>query len=223
MYTTVLFDIDDTLLDFKRSEEIGLKSCWSRFFPDLEQETFVREYCRINRALWKQVEQGSVSPTFLKQARFSQVAAHFGIPFDPAVSHHFEELLIEQTRFLEGAEELLHHLKERHVKIGFVTNGFAHIQHSKYKLLKLSRFTDVLVISEEEGISKPHPKIFKKALDLMGAKASDTLMVGDSLESDGQGARNLNMKFCWYNPFRMAGHWEPDYTIAHLDEIGKIF
>lgn len=221
-YSAVLFDLDDTLIDFKKSEGISLRNCHKKYFAHLgDFEIFERDYTRINRALWKQVEQGSITTTFLGQERFRQLAVHFGVEPDPEFPRYYEQQLIEHSHLIDGAIDLLEHLKLSQIKIGFLTNGFAHIQHSKYRNLNLARYSDVLVISEEVGVSKPHPYIFQKALEIIGTEASATLMVGDSLESDGKGARNIGMGFCWYNPEDLSHSlgWEPELIIKHLNKL----
>jgi FMN phosphatase YigB (HAD superfamily) len=80
------------------------------------------------------------------------------------------------------------------------------------------------VISEELGFSKPHPQIFLHALKLTNTEIANTLMVGDSLSSDGEGARRLGMPFCWYNPEQAQNNrnWQPDFMISDLSSLPDI-
>jgi YjjG family noncanonical pyrimidine nucleotidase len=221
-YSTILFDIDDTLVDFKRSEKISLKNCHLKFFQNVPDfAVFEKEYVKINRALWRQVELGTITTTFLAQERFKQVAECFKIPLNIACIQYYAEQLIEHSQLIEGALELLERLKRQGMKIGFLTNGFAYLQHNKYKNLDLARYSNVLVISEEVGFSKPHPEIFRQALLSIKSRADETLMVGDSLESDGKGAKQSGMGFCWYNANQAPNSldWEPELIISDLDEL----
>ena len=219
-YSTVFFDIDDTLIDFKKSEKIGLENCHASFFSHLvDFASFEKEYVRINRSLWKLVEQGTIVSSFVGNERFRQLSELFHIPHNLDCPRFYEEQLIQHSVLIEGAVDLLEHLQKKDIKIGFLTNGFARLQHSKYNKLNLRRFSDVLIISEEVGFSKPHPEIFRQALLAIGSEAKETLMVGDSIESDGKGAKLANMGFCWYTKEPHPLDWEPELIISDLKEL----
>ncbi len=221
--SAIFFDLDDTLIDFKSSEKISLKHCYERYFDALiDYDIFLSDYSRINRDLWNQLEQGKVSAQIVRKRRFQQLTHLYQMAFDAEIMLYFEQELIHHSTWVDGAVDLLETLKAANFKIGFVTNGFAHMQRNKYTNLNLSYYSSTLVISEEVGFAKPHPQIFQHALSLLGARADDTLMVGDSLTSDGEGARKLGMPFCWYNPHRNPNHpdWQPDLTIHKLSALG---
>jgi 2-haloacid dehalogenase len=205
-YSTVLFDLDDTLVDFKESERLSLKACHAQFFSHLiPEDIFLRDYHHINQALWQQVEKGSIPVSLVGLARFQQLADLHQMALPPGVRLFYEQQLIRNAKLIEGAERLLDSLLARRIHIGFITNGISEVQRGKYEELGLSRYSDVLVISEDVGCSKPDARIFHHILARMQARAEDTLMVGDSLSSDGEGARGVAMPFCWYNPGRCPG------------------
>ncbi|MBI3508569.1 MAG: noncanonical pyrimidine nucleotidase, YjjG family [Chlamydiia bacterium] len=214
----ILFDLDDTLIDFKQSEQISLHNCYRAFFAEkVGFEAFEKQYTQINRALWKAVEEGKCSTTHVGQERFRQLADLFGVPFHSKVPLYYEQQLVQHATWISGAEAFLQKIQRQKIKIGYLTNGFSHVQQSKFRNLGLDRFSNILVISEEVGVPKPHPAIFHHALQLLGTKAEETLMVGDSLVSDGQGARSVGMKFCWYNPSRIPPpDWTPDLILTQL-------
>lgn len=218
----VLFDLDDTLIDFKKSEEISLKKCYARYFYHLVSlEAFQGHYNQINRALWDLAEAGKISISSIGRKRFQELSELYRVPFLPEIGPFYEQELVSNSEWLEGAEELLHAIKSKSIPIGFVTNGFTHLQKNKERKLGLSRFSKILVISEECGVAKPHPKIFTLALELIESHPSQTLMVGDSLTSDGQGAKNVQMPFCWYNPKRLPNSldWQPAFVIHELKDL----
>lgn len=223
--SAVLFDLDDTLIDFRKSETISLQNCYDRYFHHLiSWDAFQEHYTFINRALWDLAEAGEIPISGIGHRRFQELSEKYCIPFLPEISSFYEEELIMHSDWTEGAEELLEELQTKQVPIGFVTNGFSYLQQRKNQKLQLSRFSKILVISEECGVAKPHPKIFQHALDQLVAHPDQTLMVGDSLSSDGQGARNMSMPFCWYNP-KQASHsldWEPTFIIHALKDLLKV-
>jgi 2-haloacid dehalogenase len=225
-YSAVLFDLDDTLIDFKKSEGISLRKCYAKYFHHLVSwEAFQAHYATINRALWNLAEEGKIPTSAIGDLRFQQIADLYRIPFIPEIVQFYEEQLIYNSEWNDGAEELLKILKHQSIPIAFITNGFTHLQRDKQKKLGLSRFSQIMVVSEECGVAKPHPKIFHTALNLIKTDPSCTLMIGDSLTSDGQGAKNVQMPFCWYNPHRLPNplDWEPDLVIHALKDCISIF
>ena len=218
-FHAIFFDIDDTLIDFKKSETLSLNQCHDYFFKNhVDLQQFYTDYSRMNHSLWKLAEENKISPAIIGAERFRQISDHYGLPINAEIPSYYEEQLIQNSTWIKGAPELLTAIKEHNIKIGFVTNGFSHIQKSKYKKLNLARYSDILVISEELGFSKPHPQIFLHALKLTNTEIANTLMVGDSLSSDGEGARRLGMPFCWYNPRQVQNtrDWQPDFMISDL-------
>src|ERR1700722_20374067 len=142
-YPTILFDIDDTLVDFKASEQASLKICYANFFKHLiAEDVFLRDYNRINHALWQEVEEGNISAGVVGSTRFRQLTDLHQICFSPDIPHDYEQQLVKNSHFIEGAEELLDALLCKQIKIGFISNGLSHIQRSKYKNLRLSRYSD---------------------------------------------------------------------------------
>ena len=225
-YEAVLFDLDDTLIDFKRSEGISLRKCYARYFHHLVSwDAFQTHYLSINRALWNLAEEGEIRTSAIGDLRFQQLADLYRIPFIPEIVQFYEEQLIFNSHWIEGAEELLGALKDRSIPVAFITNGFTHLQRDKQKKLGLSRYSQIMVVSGECGVAKPHPKIFQTALELIKSDPLNTLMIGDSLTSDGQGAKNLKMPFCWYNPHRLPtpSDWQPDIVIHTLKDCLSIF
>jgi YjjG family noncanonical pyrimidine nucleotidase len=221
-YQAVLFDIDDTLIDFRRSETLSLKSCYDHFFKSvIDFASFANDYSRINRALWNQAEEGIISTAIIGTERFKQLTAFYDTPYAPDIPQHYEREIITHSAWIEGASDFLHQLKEKRIEIAYVTNGFAHMQRAKYLKLDLKRFSDILVISEEVGFSKPHPTIFLHALSHIQKKPEEVLMIGDSLSSDGEGARKLNIPFCWFNPKKNPNpkDWQPVMTLSSFSEF----
>ena len=218
-FSAILFDLDDTLIDFKKSEGISLRKCYANYFAHLSPwDVFQTHYNRVNRHLWDQAETGKIRTSMIGEMRFQEISNLYGVPYIPEIVQFYEEALVHHSEWIEGAEVLLETLQAHSIPIGFVTNGFTHLQREKERKLRLSRFSEIMIISEECGVAKPHPQIFHHALEKIQSVPGKTLMIGDSLSSDGQGAQNVQMPFCWYNPNRLENphSWQPTLIVHTL-------
>lgn len=201
-YKAIIFDLDDTLFDFGASEIIGLEQVYHvHFAGHIEQGTYTDHYHAINKDLWGKVDLGQLTPKEIKFMRFQQLVERSGLKSvdHMAASLAYETALSESVIWLEGAEEAIEIFK-KHAKLGIITNSLTGIQVGKCHRAGVYRWCQCVLISEQVGMAKPDPRIFKLACDNLGVKPSETLMVGDSLSADYQGAMNVGMDFCWVNP-----------------------
>ena len=116
------------------------------------------------------------------------------------------------------AIELLEHLRQDN-GIHLITNGFAEVQNVKIKESGIDRYIDTMTVSEEIGIKKPDPRIFKYALEKAGAKAEDSLMVGDDLQVDVLPAKTVGMRQCFFNRKDITHNEIIDMEIRDLAEL----
>jgi len=100
---------------------------------------------------------------------------------------------IETTTEIKPARQVLSELKP-YYRLGVISNSLGRNTEIDLARTGLRDFFDVLVVSSEIGKRKPHPKIFQSALEAMGLKAEEATMVGDNLEEDIVGAKNVGMK-----------------------------
>lgn len=125
---------------------------------------------------------------------------------------------------LAGATELLNALRGK-VKLGIITNGFTELQQVRLERTGFRNHFDVLIISEQVGVAKPHPDIFEHALSVMGSPARErVLMVGDNPDSDILGGLNAGLQTCWINAEHKpepAGI-KPHYQVTSLPELESI-
>lgn len=139
------------------------------------------------------------------------------------LSDFFIELRRGRQRLLPDARELLQELSGTY-RLGLVTNGAPDLQREKLTASGLEPFFSAVVVSGELGIGKPRPEIFHAAIEALGTKPSEALMVGNSLRRDIAGAQASGLRSIW---IEIPGSEEtaaatPDFTIHHLVEIRKI-
>lgn len=223
-YTTVLFDADATLFDFKRSEHEAVVDCLT--YAGLPaDDSVVKKYSEINEGYWKRLERGEVTKEELFSARWKDTLEYYGYDFSAeAMGDMYLEKLSEKAYLIEGAADICRELFG-HVRLYIVTNGYARVQHKRFDSCELLKFFDGMFISEEMGAEKPSREYF----DAVFARIPDidkdkTVIIGDSLSSDIKGGINAGIDTCWYNPMCAPA---PDgmnitHTITELSQIKKI-
>jgi len=109
-------------------------------------------------------------------------------------------------------------LKKRNLLLGIITNGFGEFQLNNIESLGIKEYFDIILVSEWEGVKKPDPEIFNRALMKLGLAANQSVFIGDHPANDVQAANNVGMIGVW----NKDSQWfdvEADYTIDDLAEI----
>ncbi len=221
MITTLFWDIDDTLLDFKRGEAAAIRLTLAQIGIEPTEET-VRLYSEINEALWKRLERGEVTREQILVGRFEALFASLGFAGDaPMTQELYFSYLGEQHGFVEGAQETLDALRGRYPMYA-VSNGTTVIQHKRLAASGLHRYFDRIFLSQEIGAEKPFAAFFDACFAaLPDVRRDQVLIIGDSLTSDMRGGAGAGLRTCWFNPHgkeNNLGVWI-DYEIAALTEL----
>ncbi|MGG4102416.1 YjjG family noncanonical pyrimidine nucleotidase [Paenibacillus lautus] len=226
-YNVILFDADETLYDYAKSEAFAL----SGVFGEIDQEctdAIVDSYRRINQQLWRDFEQGKVTQSDLRTARFDRLLAEHDIKcaLDAnAFSDVYIKYLGQGSFLMEGAEELCSQLAERGQRMAIITNGIKEVQFNRINRSVLCDSFECIIVSEDAGSQKPHEGIFDYAFNKLNhPDKKEVLIVGDSLTSDIQGGIRYGIDTCWYNPLRKANPTsiQPKYEIHSLMELHDI-
>lgn len=224
-FEIVLWDVDQTLLDFSLSQSHALKESFRRFGRETQEAT-VALYAGINDSWWKRYELGQVAKEELLTGRFASLFASMGIGDIPVEEFAaiYQKALGEVYYFRDNAYELCCKLKEV-VRQYAVTNGVSATQRNKLRLSGLDKVFDGIFISEELGSPKPYLAYFENCFRrIPDFKREKTLIVGDSLSSDMRGGNNAQIACCWYNPDGKVNDTEVriDYEIRNLWELEGI-
>jgi len=223
-YKLVLFDVDHTLLDFDLAEHRAIEQAWSTYFSECSSKEQYREVHRdINTSLWREVEQGNIRPGFVRLERSRRLLARYGLDESLAevLGDRFLKTLSETAVWLTGAEAAFAYASS-HFKVGLVTNGLCAVQYPRVDSLGIRSMLSTYQISEEVGVSKPHPEMIERAIKEGKVEPSECLMVGDSLTSDYQGAINAGVDFCWLNTDGKAlpsRYPVPQFVVKDLREL----
>jgi putative hydrolase of the HAD superfamily len=200
--TDIFFDLDHTLWDFDRNSFLAFKRVFNTFGIKLKVERFTAVYEPINVAYWKLYREEKVSKEQLRRGRLIDAFEHFEMNFslqridDMAVSY-IDELPLDNHLF-DGAIEILDYLIEKYT-LHIITNGFEEVQHIKLMNSGIHGYFKTVTSSEEVGLKKPNPVIFKTALEKADVLKQSSLMIGDSFEADILGAEAFGMRTVFFN------------------------
>jgi putative hydrolase of the HAD superfamily len=209
----IVFDLDGTLLDRRLSFERFVRDQWERFSRVL-QSVDETEYVRI----MVELDRDGYAP---RKELFAGTLARFGLPSELA-----EPLLRDYRAGFPGAcvlfpdaAETLSSLRAAGLRLGLITNGSVRMQSSKLKCLALAPAFDAVLISDAEGVSKPDPEIFRRALERLNTRPEHAVFVGDHPEVDVYGARQAGMKAIWRRDRTLSRAVEADAVIEELGDL----
>lgn len=203
-YDTILFDADNTLLDFLRSEREAL--CDSlQGMGVCPNEAMLQAYSKINDATWKRLEKGEITKLELREVRFFEFCKYFGLALDvPKLANAYLDALATKSFLMEGALAVCTALAKA-CRLYIITNGIAAVQHGRFDTSPLRPLFRDVFISDELGHEKPHRAFFDcVAARIPHFEPASTLVIGDSLSSDISGGIGAGLDTCWLNPKRAA-------------------
>ena len=203
-----LLDVDDTLLDFKRGEREQVLTTLRKFgFAATPQAA--ERYHDINDALWKQLEQGTVTREQLLTLRFERLLAEFGWQGDAReINRDYFEGLSEKAYLIDGAKQFLLNLKERGRRYA-VTNGSAYVQGKRTAAAGIDTLFDAAFVSERVGHNKPSPAYAAFVREhIPSFDAARAVWIGDSLTSDLPCAQALGVDFILFCPDGVPAGYE---------------
>lgn len=221
-YDVILWDVDDTLLDFPYSQKTSLIKAAEKIGVTVTEEMNAR-YAAINDGWWKRLEKGEVTKQQLLTGRFLEWFADCGIVCEnvDAFRDNYERGLGQIYRYRDNSLQVCKALQGKCRQFA-VTNGVTAPQLSKLKLAGFFDIMENIFISEQLGAPKPQRLFFDRVLETMPEVARNRiLIVGDSLSSDMRGGNNAGIATCWYNPTdRMnTTEVETDFIIRNLKEV----
>lgn len=229
-YKHLFFDLDHTLWDFDANAKETLHEIYLEFeLPgrfSAPFDDFYRSYLYHNEILWNRYHQGLIKADELKWKRMWRTLLDFKIgdePLSKSMSGRFLELLPTKKSLFPHTREILDYLLEKKYILHLITNGFENTQMSKISNSGLTHYFTHLITSEASNSLKPQKEIFEYAMKLAGASLEESIMIGDNLEADIQGAINAGMDSVFVNHVQASTNLKPTFTVTHLRELEFIF
>lgn len=227
-YRYIFFDLDRTLWDFDAAAEVAFEKIYEQYhlkergIPSPHE--FYMVYHPLNEKLWELYRANQITKDDLNRTRFLKPLEHYGI-HDVELADHLSEDYIYWSprivRLVPGTMELLEYLKPKY-HLHLITNGFQEVQHTKLNGSGLEPFFETLTVSEEIGIKKPNPEIFEYALKKAGATPEESLMIGDEMAVDIDGARAAGIDQIFFNATGQPNQGECTYEVRSLLEIKNL-
>lgn len=229
-YQHLFFDLDHTLWDFEANsrktlgdiyEELALAT---RGIHDFD--LFHKNYLVHNDKLWARYRNGYIKVDELRWKRMWLTLLDFKIGDEKLarqMGERFLDLLPSRNLLFPHAIEILEYLKYKGYKLHLITNGFEKTQHSKLKNSGIDKFFLEVITSEGSNSLKPHKEIFDYAFQKARALPQHSIMIGDSIEADIQGAINAGIDQVFVNHINETATVKPTYTVYSLQELETIF
>lgn len=228
-YQHLFFDLDHTLWDFETNSKETLQELFVRnrlheiVTPDFN--LFFEKYSYHNKKLWDRYHHGFITQQELKWKRMWHTLLEFKLgdeKLSRQLSEEFLQLLPTKTQLFPYTIEILDYLTRKSYTLHLITNGFENIQWRKLETSKISHYFSSVITSELACCLKPQKEIFDFAITRAGCCYQESMMLGDNLDADIEGAMKAGMDTVFVNHIREETTLKPTYTIYHLKELEEI-
>ena len=227
-YSTLLFDLDGTLWDFRLNSRLALEETFKKFnLPGngLSFDRFLDLYHRVNDELWGAYRQGRMDKETLRWQRFARTLHELSPDLEPLARQMdvaYLEFSRQKTNLIPGTIDVLKYLSPKY-RLFIVTNGFNEVQFSKIRNSGLEPYFEGIVTSEIAGAMKPDPLFFQYTLNMCQASATECLVIGDDAETDIAGAAQAGIDQVFFIGHRSKGKNQPGtYCISSLKDLTAI-
>jgi putative hydrolase of the HAD superfamily len=232
-YKDLFVDFDDTLYDTYGNAVISLRETFDayrldRFFTD--PQVFYDAYWSANIDLWMRYSHGEITRDYLIVERFRRpLSVGQGLEVTEALclemSDKFLDFCSSKPGVIEGARELMDYLKQKGYRMHMCSNGFHEVQYKKLAACGFRDYFDTIILSEDAGVNKPSPLYFDYAFKVSGADRETTLMIGDNLQTDIQGALSAGIEALLFNRWQVnvgESAVKPTFVVDKLLDIKKL-
>lgn len=223
--TDIFFDLDHTLWDFEKNSALAFQTIFDKHQINLNLQVFLEHYIPTNLKYWKLYREEKISQEDLRYYRLKEVFDLMNEKVEDDLIHllaHEYIVYLPQYNYLyDGAIDLLEYLYPKY-KLHIITNGFQSVQAGKLKNAKIEHYFKTITNSEMAGVKKPNPLIFEFALNLAKVSKQQSIMIGDSLEADIEGALNVGIDAIFFNEFDIKTDTQIT-QVSHLKTIKDFF
>lgn len=222
-YTTLYFDLDNTILDFTAAEHKAITQLLVLHNLPVNDK-IISIYSDINQTWWERFEKGEIKKEEIFAGRFEDLLKKFNFSGNPQkMADDYFEFLSQGYDVMEGADMVLQYLKEHGYTICITTNGMSRTQYRRINGCGLKQYFDCIFVSEDAGHQKPEKEYFEYAMANSPEKDKlKILVIGDSISSDILGGINFGVDTCWLNPKGKTSTHKATYEITNIMQICDI-
>jgi len=221
----VIFDLDDTLCDYKGAMENAKQSVNIHLKKaNIDTCIFWKIYHELEPSLFKKFTEKKITKDMYRLKRYSDVLEILSVK-NTELSLKLNDIYMKKANneinLFEDVVPLLEKLKEQNIDTALLTNGPVDGQRQKIKALGLEEFISSIYISEEIGFAKPDNNAFNYVLNTMKLEPANVLVIGDSLEYDIEGAKRAQIKGVLIDRENKHVNYQDD-KISNLIDLLKI-
>ena len=227
-YKHVFFDLDRTLWDFDTNSLETIKDLYNIYniktILNCDFLSFHATYIKYNTQLWDAYRKAEIKKEFLSVQRFLLTLNDYGcndLTLASKMAKDYIHLSPLKSLLFPYTLEVLDFLKDKYC-LHIITNGFVEVQYRKIKNAGIEKYFTHAITSEEAGFQKPDKQIFEFSLEKAGAKAEESIMIGDDLKIDILGAKQIGIDQIFFNPSGIQHNEVITYEIVSLKQIFEI-
>ena len=219
MIKNILLDLDDTILDFGKSESESICKTLLDFGIEPSRK-LVQRYSQINAEHWQMFERGEIDRQQVLLGRFEVFLKELNCFYDAEkMKILYENYLKESVYFVDGAIDMLNVLTKKY-RLFLVSNGTAKVQDRRIELAGIEKYFNGIFISERVGCNKPSLQFFEQVFSVIdNFLHNETIILGDSISSDILGGRNANIITVLFDDKKKYSDSIADYKISKLSEF----
>lgn len=230
MKKAILFDLDDTLYDYEKTHKRAMNEVYTFLKKELgiSRKNFIDLFDKSKQEVKMELEGTASSHNRVLYFQRLIEKTHGTLEADlvKKLYRKYWDFFIKDMEIGEGVLQTLKELKKRNLKIIIISDMTTYVQLRKIIKLKINKYVDFLVTSEEVGSEKPHSIMFLQGLKKANCLPSEAMMVGDSRNKDVAGANSAGINTVWLTNSKSIpkekGYKKPEYTIKKISELLKI-
>jgi putative hydrolase of the HAD superfamily len=203
----------------------GVADVIAELVPGVDRAELRRRYLAALDVHFPRYAAGEVDFTTFRRRRLADALEPWGEVTDELFERYAAEKvrIASELRPFPEAVAVLRMLRARGMRVGVLTNGLGWAQRRKLAASGLGPELDAIAISEELGVAKPAREAFERALALLGTRAEETAMVGDSLRNDVLGALEAGLAAAVWMPGARQGELpEGAYLARKIAEVPQV-
>lgn len=222
----IIFDLDGTLYDYKKLNQIANKKVEEYICENytITEKQYKVYYLESRKYVKKRLKNTAAEHNrLLYFQHLMELLEEKPVGVALKLYHIYWETLLNNIKLYDGVMDILKFCIDNKIKIAICTDLTVQIQHRKIEKLKLEKYIDCLVTSEEIGVEKPNSQMYDSVVKKLGIEPIETIFVGDSWERDVQGAIQYGITPLWFNPCGEIKEEKEIIEISNHKETRELF